>query len=449
MNLTADDFRKLPKTEQIDLLKHLTESEAMTILYDWPFWARQDQIQPDGLGKDGRFIWMTLAGRGWGKTRTGAEWVIDKVMNHGYRRVSLVGAAADEVRDIMIEGESGIISSSPPWFMPEHIPSKKLIVWPNGARASVYYGTEPEKSRGAQSDLVWMDELCKYQYPQETYDNIMFGLRLGDNPLCLITTTPKPIQIIRERVKDDRCIVTRGKTTDNERNLARPFIDSVIRKYAGTRLGRQELDGEILDDNPYALWKRTNIDATRIQPGQMPDLRRIIIPIDPAVTSNESSDDTGLIPVGEGRAPDIPNVQNPDLTHYYVLEDATLKGTPLEWGAAAVDRFKYWRADKIIAEVNNGGDLVEANIRNIDRGVPYDKVHASRGKYVRAEPIAALYEQGRVHHVGFFPSLEDELCEWVPGEKSPNRLDSLVWGISYMSEKESSSIAVFQNNFVR
>ena len=446
--ITAETFRALPRKEQTDLLKQLTDAEAMTLLYDWSFWARPDQIQPSQLGVNGKFIWMPLAGRGWGKTRTGAEWVIEKVQA-GYTRISLVGAAADEVRDVMIEGESGILACSPPWFMPEYIPSKKLIIWPSGARASIYYGTEPEKSRGAQSDLVWMDELCKYQYPQETYDNIMFGLRLGDNPLCLITTTPKPIQIIRELSKDERCVVTRGKTTDNVRNLAKPFIDSIIRKYDGTRLGRQELDGEILDDNPYALWKRSNIDRTRIKPEQMPDLRRIIIPIDPAVTSNEGSDDTGIIPVGEGRAPDIENVQNPDLTHYYVLEDVTLKGTPLEWGASAVDRYRYWRADKIIAEVNNGGDLVEANIRNIDRSVPYDKVHASRGKYVRAEPIAALYEQGRVHHVGFFPSLEDELCEWVPGEKSPNRLDSLVWGISYMSEKGNDRAEVFKNNFVR
>lgn len=447
--ITADDFRKLSNDEQIDLLQQLSEKEAQALFYDWSFWARNDQLAPEGLGKMGRFIWMVLAGRGWGKTRTAAEWFIENIQNHGYRHGSLVGAAADEVRDIMIEGESGILACSPPWFYPEYVPSKKLITWPNGARTNIYYGTEPEKSRGAQSDIVWMDEACKWQYPEDTFDNIIFGCRLGNNPLCMITTTPKPIKLIKDLSKDERCIVTRGKTTDNVHNLAKPFVDSIIRKYQGTRLGRQELDGEILDDNPNALWKRGNIDAHRIRPEQMPDLRRIIIPIDPAVTDNEGSDDTGIIPAGEGRAPAIENVMNPDLTHYYVLDDATLKGSPLSWGSRAIDRYRYWRADKIIAEVNNGGDLVRENLRNIDRNIPYDDVHASRGKYVRAEPVSSLYEQGRVHHVGFFPSLEDELCEWQPGEKSPNRLDSLVWGISYMAGVGDCSVGVFKNNFVR
>lgn len=435
--INAEQFRKLPDADKKELFDSLSEEQAIAIYYDWEFWARETQLQPKGLGESGRFIWLYLAGRGTGKTRTFSEWIIDGVQNKGYRHISLVGAAADEVRDIMILGESGIMAYSPPWFKPRYVPSNKLIVWPNGAEAHIFYGTEPEKSRGAQSDMIWCDEICKWQYPDETFDNIMMGLRLGNNPVCGISTTPKPIKLIKELVKDDRCIVVKEGTHANKDNLAPAFISTVLKKYEGTRLGRQELNGEILDDNPNALWIRRWIDEYRITKEQMPDLRRVVIPIDPAVTSNENSDDTGIIPCGEGAAPNIPNVKNPDLMHYYILDDATMKGTPLAWGARAIDRYRFYRADKIIGETNNGGDLIESNLRNIDRNISYAKVHASRGKYTRAEPIAALYEQGRVHHVGFFPALEDELCEYefTSNEPSPNRLDSMVWGVSYLAEK--------------
>lgn len=433
--ITANEFRKLPKAEQTDLLKHLTLAEAEQMYYDWSFWARPNQLQPEGLGKDGKDIWLIQAGRGYGKNRAGSGWVIDKVRNCGYGHVSLVGAAADEVREYMIEGESGILTCSPPWFKPEYVPSKKLLIWPNGAKAHIFYGTEPEKSRGSQSDIIWGDELCKWKYPEDTYSNIMFGHRLGRMPLCLFTTTPKPIPLIRKLSKDPRCIITRGTTYENMDNLAQTFITQVIREYEGTRLGRQELNGEILDDNPNALFKRVWIDRDRITPDKMPALQRVVIPIDPAVTGNEESDETGIVPAGVGQCPKIDNVMNADLPHYYVLDDATMRGSPLEWGSRAVDRYRFWRADRIVAEVNNGGELVENNIRNIDRNVPYSPVWASRGKVIRAEPISTLYEQGRVHHVGFFPALEDELCEWIPGMKSPNRLDAMVWGITALMDK--------------
>lgn len=444
--VTVEHLRALPALEREDLIDRLNEDEAKSLFYDWPFWARPLQLEPEGLGKLGKFIWMYLAGRGTGKTRTFAEWVIEKAQ-HGYRRISLVGAAADEVRDIMIEGESGIMSCSPPWFYPDYEPSKKRITWPNGAIASIFYGTEPEKARGAQSDLIWGDELCKWKYPEETYDNLMLGLRLGPNPLCGISTTPKPIPIIKRLVKDENAIVIRESTYANIDNLATAFIKTIIKKYEGTRLGRQELEAHILDDNPNALWKRGWIDTTRIRFRDMPALTRIVIPIDPAVTAKETSDDTGIIPVGEGPAPAVDGVRNTDMQHYYVLDDFTLKGSPLEWAQRAITAYRKHSADRIIGETNNGGDLVESNLRNVDKNIPYAGVHASRGKQTRAEPVSALYEQGRVHHVGLFSELEDELCEheFLPNQPSPNRLDALVWGISYLAGIKSNVVTAGQS----
>jgi len=439
--ITADSFRKLPEADQIKLLNQLTESEAESLYYDWSFWARPDQRLPEGLGKDGKFIWMVLTGRGWGKTRTATETTIDAV-NRGYKYLSLVGATAEEVRDVMIEGESGLLAHSPPWNKPEYIPSLKTIIWKNGARANIYYGTEPEKSRGAQSDFVWMDELCKYKYPEDTYDNLMFGCRLGKNPIVMITTTPKPTKLIKQISKDDRCIITRGSTKDNFRNLAPVFISSIVRKYEGTRLGRQELNGEILDDNPNALWNRAkDIDAHRIKPEDMPVLKRIVVSVDPSGSSSETSDECGIISCGVGAAPKLPGVMNSDLTHFYIVDDASLRGKPLQWGQEVVDRYNSLRADRIVAEINYGGEMVESNIKTIDKNVPYSSVWASRSKYIRAEPISTLYEQGRVHHVGFYPELEDELSEWTPGAKSPNRLDAMVWGVTFLVENDGGDFA--------
>ena len=433
---TASNFRLLPVSDRIELIDSMNEREAKTLYYDWRFWARPEQVEPKGLGAIGRFIWFSKSGRGAGKTRQFAEWVIEKVRDHGYRYISLVGAASDEVRTIMIEGESGILNCSPPWFMPDYEPSKKRVTWPNGAVAQIYYGSEPDKARGAQSDLVWCDELAKWKYPEDTFDNVLLGLRLGKNPLCGVSTTPRPTKFIKELVRRPEVIVTEGKTMDNIDNLAPPFIQTVIRKYVGTRLGLQELDGRLLDDNQNALWKRQWIDATRIKYNDLPQLWRVVVPIDPAVTSTETSDEIGIVPTGEGPPPAIHGVRFPDMPHYYILDDFSLKGTPLEWGSKAITAYHHWKADRIIGETNNGGDLIESNLKNIDRNIPYAGVHASRGKVTRAEPISALYEQGRVHHVGTFGDLEDEQCEWEPGMPSPSRLDSVVWGISWLMKKE-------------
>lgn len=387
--------------------------------------ARKNQIEPVELGKNGKFIWLAKCGRGFGKTRMFAEWVIEKVRDYGYRYVSLVGAAADEVRTIMIEGESGILSCSPNGFKPHYEPSKKQMLWPNGARAQIYYGTEPDKARGAQSDLIWGDEYCKWQYPQETLDNLLFGLRLGKNPLCGISTTPKPTKAVRDMVKRDDIIVTEGNTFDNIDNLADPFIKTIIAKYRGTRLEQQEIYAKILDDNPNALWQRKYIDDNRVVGS--PELTRVIVAIDPAASDNDESNETGIIIAGK-------SMRQRDEAHFYILDDMTISGTPEAWARQAIAGYNKYRADRIIAEKNNGGDMVKSTLQNVSRSIPIELVWASRGKITRAEPISLLYEQGRVHHVGTFESLEDQLCEWSPGDKSPDRMDACVWAITALME---------------
>jgi len=414
----------LPEQERLKTLKSLTDKEAEALLFDWEFWARPKQIPP---GWDW-YIWLMLSGRGGGKTRPGAELVI-KWAREGYSPIALIGATKADVRDTMVEvGDSSILSISPPWFMPEYEPSKRRVTWPNGVLGIIYSGDEPDQLRGPQEQKAWVDELAKFKYPQEAWDNLMLGLRMGNKPQAVVSTTPRPIKAIKELVKDERTesnpngrvAVTRGHTLENADNLAPDFLRYIMRKYEGTRLGRQELAGEILDDNPNALWQRDQIDALRVT--QHPDLARIVVGVDPAASDKEESDETGIIVAGI--APHM------GALHGYILDDLTLKGSPNQWATAAVTGYYKNRADKIVAEVNNGGDMVENTVRMVDKSVAYKAVHASRGKYVRAEPVSALYEQGRVHHVGFFPDLEDQLCEWVPGNTSPDRLDALVWALT-------------------
>lgn len=432
--MNIETFKLLPIDQRITLLDQLTDEDFLLLHYDWKFWARKEQLPPPELGKDGKFIWFVKAGRGFGKTRTFAEWVIDNVRNHGYGHVSLVGAASDEVRTIMIEGESGILPCSPPDFYPEYKPSKKQLVWPNGAVANIFYGTEPEKSRGAQSDLVWADEIAKWKYPQETFDNLLLGLRLGSNPLCGVSSTPKPTKFIKELSRRSECITVSGSTYDNIHNLAKPFIQTIIQKYKGTRLGRQEIDAEILEDNPRALWKRDIIDLNRVH--ETIDCMRLVVGIDPPGTEPDKEKpekevtECGIVIVGEGKA--LSGMQWQKLPHYYVFDDISLKASPNGWAREALSGLNKYKGDSLVVETNFGGAMVVSTLRNIDSNVSIHEVHASRGKYIRAEPISSLYEQGRVHHVGTFAELEDELCEWEPGKKSPNRLDALVWGITWL-----------------
>lgn len=399
---------------------------AENLLNDWSFWARPEQITPDWNWR----TWLILAGRGFGKTRTGAEWVRETTKH--YPLVNLIASTADDARDIMIEGESGILAICPSHERPEYKSSRRCLVWPNGAKSLIFTADEPERLRGKQHMKLWMDELASWRYI-ESFDQAMFGLRLGDNPQTVITTTPRPTKIIRDLTKDPTTHVTRGSTYDNRANLADAFFAEIIKKYEGTRLGRQELNAEILDDNPHALWKRDCIDKLRVSKTQT-TLRRLVVGIDPAITNTGSSDETGIVVAALGED-----------GHGYILSDLSLISTPDGWARKAVYAYHEHGADRLIGEANNGGDLIEAVIRTIDPHVSYKKVHASRGKAKRAEPIAALYEQGKVHHVGNFPKLEDQMCNYDAEDtnaNSPDRMDALVWALTELMLKPKREFLV-------
>lgn len=431
--ITVEDFASVPPEALDACLADLSDPEWLALKYDWRFWARPTQLAPPQLGTDNKFIWMALAGRGYGKTRMMGEWFRGQVATDKYKYTSLAGATADDVRAVMIEGESGLLKICPTWFYPDYQSSRKKLVWPNGAETLIFYGSEPDVPRGKQSSLVWCDELAKWRYPEETLDNILFGLRLGDCPMCGITTTPRPIKVIKDLAARPDCIVTGGSSYENRANLSAIFINTILGKYEGTRLGLQEIDGRVLDDNPGALWRRTWLDTHRIVAA--PSLERIVVAIDPQGADPDGAGigvETGIVCAGRGRA--LPGMAHPDKPHYYVLEDLSLNGTPEQWGRQAVSGYEKHQADKLVGEKNYGGEMVRSTIHAVKPDAPYKGVTASRGKVIRAEPISTLSEQGRIHHVGFFRDLEDQLCEWVPGMPSPNRLDALVWAITELSE---------------
>lgn len=383
----------------------------------WKFQAHPGQIPP----KDRPwFCYLMRCGRGGGKTRAGAEWVLQRVRD-GYRHIALIGQTAADVRDTMVElGPSSIMKIARPGERPLYEPSKRRLTFPGGAVATTFTGEEPDQLRGPSFDTVWMDELAKFKDPQKTWDTMELGLRLGDNPQVFVTSTPRPIPIIKKLVKDPTTIDVQFSTMQNAENLSPQFLARVIERYAGTRLGRQEMEGEILDDNPGALWQRDVIENLRVS--THPPLIRIVVGVDPAVSSGDESNETGIVTVGIAAN-----------GHCYILDDTSLRGSPNEWAVAVVRAYHHWTADRVIGEVNNGGDLVEVNLRTVDRSIPYKAVHASRGKQIRAEPIAALYEQGKVHHVGTFPQLEDQMCEWVPGDKSPDHMDACIWACAELT----------------
>jgi phage terminase large subunit-like protein len=429
---------QLPETDADQVLSKLTDDEATGLLYDWHAWARENQLIPDGDWS----TWLVLAGRGFGKTRTGAETV--REWSDDNPLIALVGPTASDVRDIMIEGESGILACSPSWNWPHYEPSKRRVEWPNGSRAIAYSADEPDRLRGPQHHKAWGDELASWKHV-EAWDNLQMTMRLGTKPQTVVTTTPRPKKLIRDLKKDPTTHVTAGSTYDNRGNVSQVWLKQILKKYEGTRLGRQELYAEILDDAPGALWTRQLIEKCRRD--THPDLRLIIIAIDPAVTANEESDDTGIIVIGLG-------VDG----HGYVLRDLTchLPATgPEGWAARAVNAYKFYKANYIIGEVNNGGDLVEGVIKQIDPRVVYRGVRASRGKFVRAEPVAQLYEQGRMHHVRRpesareFDTLEDQMCQFVPGnlDGSPDNMDALVWGASalFVEPEETRQVVVYED----
>jgi phage terminase large subunit-like protein len=411
----AEFLAALPGHKRDIYISSLSDAEAEALKYDWRFNARPNQLAPPGDWSG----WLVLAGRGFGKTRTGAEWV-RQVKDH-VPRLALIAPTAADARDVMVEGVSGVMAIAPPWDRPRYEPSKRRLTWANGAVATVFSADEPERLRGPQHGALWADELAAWRYP-EAWDMALMGLRLGIHPRFVVTTTPKPIKLIRTLLSDPAIIVTRGSTYDNHANLAPNFLSTIIRKYEGTRLGRQELNAELLEDTPGALWTLAVIDAARVSVA--PALSRVVIAVDPAASSGENADETGI--TAQGRLGE----------HAYVLDDRSGRYRPDEWARRAVALYHHYKADAIVAEANNGGEMVAHTIRVVEPDARIKLVHASRGKVTRAEPISALYEQGRVHHVGVLHTLEEQMRNFSAAFDrasmgySPDRLDALVWGLS-------------------
>lgn len=434
MNISS--LASLPPQARTKALSQLTDDECEQLLHDWRFLAREQQIAPEGDW----LTWLILAGRGFGKTRTGAEWVREQV-KAGAMRAHLIAPTASDARDVMVEGESGLLSvcwagdktiDGTPLGRPSYEPSKRRLTWANGAIATLFSAEEPERLRGPQAEIIWADELAAWKYLRETWDMAMFGLRLGDNPRTCITTTPKPSSVLREIIKDERTAITRGSTFDNAGNLAPTFLRAIKDKYEGTRLGRQELNAELLDDVPGALWTRDMIDAAR-KDVVLPDMQRIVVAIDPSGTAGESDDgdSIGIVVAGKG----VDGLG-------YILADRSCKLSPDGWGRRAVAAYHEFEADRIVAERNYGGAMVEHVIKTVDKNVAYTEVVASRGKVVRAEPIAALYEQGRVKHHGDLDLLEDQMCAMTGtgylGDGSPDRVDAGVWALTELMLGDST-----------
>jgi phage terminase large subunit-like protein len=421
----------LPSEKKREILEALSAEESEILQFCWEFWARPNQLLPVNCSCHGGMwrTWLILAGRGFGKTRSGAEAARKWAEEASTEYITFAASKALDIRDVMVEGESGILAISPNNFRPKYEPSKRRLTWPNGVKALLLSADEPDTFRGPQHGKAWADELAKWPYP-EAWDQMMFGLRLGVNPQVVVTTTPRPTKLIKDLMMKASTHVTRGTTYENRANLAKAFYEEICAAYEGTRLGRQELHAEILDDNPGALWKREWFDTMRVV--RHPKLRRIGIGVDPAVTSKETSDETGIVGAGVGECR-CKGMDKPEM-HGFVLSDESGIYSPDGWAKKTVQVFDTLQANKVIAEINKGGDLVTANIRTVRPSIPIDTVRASRGKDIRAEPVAALYEQRKIHHVGSFPQLEDQCCDWNPlmSSDSPDRLDALVWVMFFL-----------------
>ena len=399
-------------------LRNLPGWEAAELTYNWNLHARPSQLPPDGDWD----TWMILAGRGFGKTRTGAEWVRAQVEDGAARRIALVARTLDEAQSVMIEGESGIVNISPHWDKPIYEPSKRKLTWPNGAHALAFSSHEPDQLRGPQFDAAWCDELASWEYPAQTWDNLSFALRLGRRPRSVVTTTPKSIELVHSLPNRPGVQVTRGATYENQDNLPPAYFNQLIEQYDGTRIGQQEIYAELIDEDEDAIWKREWIEKARLS--SHPPISRIVVAIDPAMSTKPNSSETGIVVVGADMR----------RKHAYVLADESGRLTPNSWALRAAHLFDKFNATRIIAEDNAGGDMVKSTLKNaVERTLPYKGIKARRGKYIRAEPVAALYEQGRVHHVGRFPDLEDQMCTWTPDlgpSNSPDRADALVHAIT-------------------
>lgn len=408
-------------------LADLEPAQVAFLLADWATWARPDQLPPLGPQVDWR-TWVVLGGRGAGKTRAGAEWVraqalgIAPIALRPAARIALVGETYADVRRVMIEGVSGLLSVHADDERPLWEPSKRELTWPSGARAQAFSAEDPDGLRGPQFDIAWVDELAKWREPERAWDMLQFALRLGESPRAVVTTTPRPIELLQRLIADPTAVVTRAATTLNAANLAPGFLAEIERRYAGTALLRQELYGEIIADTAGSLWRRDWIEAARV--ATAPELRSVVVAVDPPVTATAASDACGIVVAGlgeDGRA--------------YVIADVSLQGrAPEVWAQAVVAAYRSHRADRIVAEVNQGGDLVTALLAQFDDTAAVRKVRATRGKWLRAEPVAALYAQGRVAHVGTFVTLEAQMCaldaSGLAAGRSPDRVDALVWALT-------------------
>lgn len=395
---------------------------------DWDVWARDDQLPPvAGDGHPAWRVWLVLGGRGAGKTRTGGEWVRARALGRDgnaapARRIALVGETMGDVRRVMVEGVSGLMAIHAEAERPRFEPSKGLVTWPDGAVAELFSAENPDGLRGPQFDAAWVDELAKWREPERAWDMLQFALRLGDMPQVVVTTTPRPITLLRKLMKDEATHVTRAATVDNAAHLAPGFVAEMQRRYAGTALGRQELDGEMIDHRAGSLWRPDWIEQQRVS--DAPELREIVVAVDPPVTAKVTSDACGIVVAGrgaDGRA--------------YVLADRTVQGRePSQWARAAIAAYRDFMADRVVAETNQGGDLVVSVLKQTDEALPVRQVRATRGKWLRAEPIAALYAEGRVAHLGPFPRLEEQMLAFGAdgrvGGRSPDRLDALVWALT-------------------
>lgn len=408
------------------ILAALAPDDLAALAADWQIWARDDQLPPPLDGAAWR-TWIILGGRGAGKTRAGAEWVRALALGHDYatsapvRRIALVAETYHDARSVMVEGVSGILAVHGSGERPHFEPSNNRLIWPNGTVAQMFSGEDPQALRGPQFDAAWCDELAKWRRAEATFDMLQFGLRLGAHPRQLVTTTPRNIALLTKLLADPATRVARAATSANADNLAPSFLVEMQRRYAGTALGRQELDGEIITEVAGALWRLDQLEELRV--ARAPQLTRVVVALDPPVTATSSSDACGIVVAGlgeDGRG--------------YVLADRTIQGRqPLEWARAAIAAYHDFAADRLIAEANQGGEMVVTVLRQVDDTVPVSKVHATRGKYLRAEPVAALYAEGRVVHVGRFDRLEAELCAFGGGDsgsRSPDRLDALVWALT-------------------
>jgi phage terminase large subunit-like protein len=417
-----------------ELIPRLSRTARDEYLSAWPLHARDDQLPPAVAASGAPWTtWLLLGGRGAGKTRAGAEWVRFIVEGaQGFsaapvRRIALVGETAQDTREVMIEGEAGILAVHPRADRPVWEPSRRRLVWRNGAVAHAFSADDPEQLRGPQFEAAWCDELCKWRRAEEAFDMLQFGLRLGAQPRQCVTTTPRPIPLLKRLLADPLTAVSRSTTAQNAYNLAPTFLEKIVQRYAGTRLGRQELDGELLEDLPGALFPRALIERARISPAEVPPLERIVVAVDPPASAREGADACGIVAVGRGG----------DGRLYVLADESAARLSPLEWASRAIRLYRRLHADRIVVEVNQGGDMARAVLAEADFSVPVAEVRATRAKHVRAEPVAALYEQGRVAHAGAFAELEEEMASFgadgLSAGRSPDRLDSLVWAITYLA----------------